>query len=333
MIAAPNITAATSRGWAEPLASHRPVMLAESLAGLAPRQGGLYIDATFGRGGHSEALLDAIGDAGRLHALDRDRQACQSAWSRLGKRQNFQIHHRNFAELAELGQELGVVGQVDGLLLDLGVSSPQLDEAERGFSFGKDGPLDMRMDADSGISAAEWLASADQSEIADVLWNYGQERASRRIAARIVAAREQAPIERTTQLADLILQTHRGPRQKIHPATRSFQAIRIHINGELDALRAALFAARDLLAEGGRLAVISFHSLEDRLVKRFLKEGRFESRAETPSADELLYGVHRPSSPFKSISREFASEAECRHNARARSAVLRVAEKRGDAVT
>ena len=320
-------TPATCRGWTDPLAIHRPVMLAESLAGLSPRPGGIYVDATFGRGGHSAAILEAIGANGQLHALDRDPQACHAAWSAFGKHDNFRIHRRNFAELAELGRELDLGGRVDGLLLDLGVSSPQLDEAERGFSFSADGPLDMRMDPQSGESAAQWLARAEESEIADVLWTYGEERASRRIAKRIVQTRVETPIERTAQLAELIAQVQRGPRQKIHPATRSFQAIRIFINGELDALQSALLAAVELLADGGRLAVISFHSLEDRLVKRFLRDGRFEPDTSAPSAEELVYGARPAVSPFKLISRSFASADESRDNPRARSAVLRVAER------
>ena len=328
MHAAPTPTPALSRGWTDPLVSHRPVMLEESLAGLAPRPGGIYVDATFGRGGHSAAILDAIGEQGRLHALDRDPQACHAAWASFGKRENFRIHRRNFSELAELGRELGLAGQVNGLLLDLGVSSPQLDQAERGFSISADGPQDKRMDPDSGVSAAQWLATAEESEIADVLWQYGEERASRRIARRIVQRRAEQAIERTAQLAELIAQVQRGPRQKIHPATRSFQAIRIFINDELQALRAALLAAVELLTDGGRLAIISFHSLEDRLVKRFLREGRFEPEANRNlSAEEMLYGARPATSPFRAISREFASEDECAHNPRARSAVLRVAER------
>lgn len=308
---------------------HRPVMLAEALAGLAPRSGGVYVDGTFGRGGHSAAVLDAIGPSGFLHALDRDPLAAQTAWTRFATRSNFRIHRRNFAELGALCEELDLTGRVDGLLLDLGVSSPQFDDAERGFSFSNDGPLDMRMDPESGESAAQWLARAKADEIADVLWNFGEERASRRIARRIVEARVETPIERTAQLAELISRAVPGPRQKIHPATRSFQAIRIFINGELDALSAALDASVKLLAPNGRLAVISFHSLEDRMVKRFIRESGAAKRG-TPVQhryDPSPLPASETAGHFRAVSRDFPGEAECDANPRARSAVLRVAER------
>jgi 16S rRNA (cytosine1402-N4)-methyltransferase len=318
------------RGSTDSMLEHRPVMLSETLAGLAPRPGGIYVDATFGRGGHSGAILEALGDTGELHALDRDPQAAHAAWTRFGTHRNFRIHRRNFGELGVLGRELGLVGRVDGLLMDLGVSSPQFDDASRGFSFSQDGALDMRMDPESGESAAQWLARAREAEIADVLWTYGEERASRRIARRIVESRAQEPITRTAQLAELIARAVPGPRQKIHPATRSFQAIRIFINGEIDALEAALEASRTLLTVGGRLAVISFHSLEDRIVKRFIREaGRRAIAAAPPSlppGEADLRGI--ASAPeFRALSRQFPGEDECAVNPRARSAVLRVAEK------
>lgn len=296
---------------------HRPVMLDEALAGLAPRLGGIYLDGTFGRGGHSKAILDAIGDSGFLHAMDQDPSAIAAAHERFAGRANFRIHHRNFGELGQLARELDLIGRIDGILLDLGVSSPQFDDADRGFSFLRDGPLDMRMNTAAGEPASEWLARAKDNEIADVLYQYGEERASRRIARRIVEARTQAPITRTTQLAEIIARAMPGPRQKIHPATRSFQAIRIYINRELDVLPQALVAAAEVLAPGGRLAVISFHSLEDRIVKRFIREAsgvRREAR-------------QQPGPELRRVSREFPSDAECEVNPRARSAVLRVAEK------
>lgn len=303
---------------------HRPVMLVESLAGLAVRAGGIYMDATFGRGGHSGAILGELGGSGMLHALDRDPEACEAARRAFGGRPNFRIHHRNFAELGAVCAEAGIVGRVDGIVMDLGVSSPQLDDAARGFSFGKDGPLDMRMNPGEGLSAAEWIAHAKEAEIADVLYRYGDERASRRIARRIVEARGEAPITRTAQLAEIIARAMPGPRQKIHPATRSFQAIRIFINGELDALPSALAQAVEVLAPGGRLAVISFHSLEDRLVKRFMRD------AATAQGDDP--GLPLPPSSavpprLKVLGRIFPAEAESRDNVRARSAVLRVAER------
>jgi 16S rRNA (cytosine1402-N4)-methyltransferase len=322
---------ALRRGSTSSMLEHRPVMLSETLAGLALRRDGIYVDATFGRGGHSAAILEKLGDSGQLHALDRDPQAAQSAWTRFGTHRNFRIHRRNFAELGALGSELGLESRVDGLLMDLGVSSPQFDDAGRGFSFANDGALDMRMDPESGESAAQWIGRAKEAEIADVLWTYGEERASRRIARRIVEARAVEPITRTVQLAELIARAVPGPRQKIHPATRSFQAIRIFINGELDALNAALQASRTLLAEGGRLAVISFHSLEDRIVKRFIREAGTSRREGAPSSHRFLEEVGLrnpdPKPEFRAVSREFPTDEECAANPRARSAVLRVAER------
>ena len=290
---------------------HRPVMLAEALAGLAVRAGGTYLDGTYGRGGHSGAILEALDGSGMLHAMDRDPEAAAAAWTRHGAAPNFRIHPRNFAEAGALAAELGIAGKIDGLLLDLGVSSPQFDDAARGFSFANDGPLDMRMDTRSGQSAAQWLAHAESEEIADVLYQYGEERNSRRIARRIVETRGETPIATTAQLAALIAAVP-GPRSfKIHPATRSFQAIRIFINGELAALQAALAAAPALLAPGGRIAVISFHSLEDRIVKRFLRD---HARGDAP-----VFTLHGRA--------QLPGEAEVAENPRARSAVLRVAER------
>ncbi len=283
-------------------------MLEESLAGLRISPNGVYVDSTFGRGGHSGAILEALAGTGALHAFDQDPEACAHAFREFARHANFRIHARNFSALKEISEKESIFGKLSGIFFDLGVSSPQLDDAGRGFSFSQDGPLDMRMNPREGESAAQWLARAKAPEIADVLWNYGDERASRRIAQAIVAAREQEPIATTARLAQIILEAHRGPRQKIHPATRSFQAIRIHINRELEVLESALTQAVDALAPGGRLAVISFHSLEDRIVKRFIRAAE--------SAGTL-----------KKISREFPSEAETAVNPRARSAVLRVAEK------
>lgn len=309
-------------------------MLAESLAGLAVRAGGIYVDGTFGRGGHSGAILDALADRGELHALDRDPEAAAHAWREFARAANFRFHAANFADLAGVAAEAGIAGRIDGLLLDLGVSSPQLDDAERGFSFSHDGPLDMRMDPRSGESAAAWLARAKDQEIADVLWRFGEERNSRRIAQRIVETRAATPLTTTAQLAALIAAVP-GPKPKdIHPATRSFQAIRIHINGELAALETALAAVPALLAPGGRLAVISFHSLEDRIVKRFIRDAANPPR---PAFDPLPYADPRLGGAvplLKSIGRYFPAARETDENPRSRSAVLRVAERlpdRGDA--
>ncbi|MDE2150141.1 MAG: 16S rRNA (cytosine(1402)-N(4))-methyltransferase RsmH [Gammaproteobacteria bacterium] len=289
---------------------HRPVLLTEALAGLAVRPGATVVDATFGRGGHARALLACLQERGVLHAFDRDPQAAACAWREFAGAANFSFHRRNFAELASWAAEQGLCGGIDAVLLDLGVSSPQLDDPQRGFSFTQDGPLDMRMDPECGRPAAQWLATADEREIATVLWRFGEERNSRRIARRIVEARVRAPITTTRQLAELIAAVP-GPRsRRLHPATRSFQAIRIFINDELGALAQALDAAPALLAPGGRLAVISFHSLEDRLVKRFLRQARQQGT-------------------FGHLARVFPQPAEIADNPRARSAVLRIAERAG----
>lgn len=277
------------------LAAHQPVMCVEALAALNLRPDGCFVDATFGRGGHAAHIHAVLGDTGRLHLFDQDPEAILVAQARYGDAANVRIHARNFSGLGDaLGEDSG---RVDGILIDLGVSSPQLDNAERGFSFSHDGPLDMRMDPTSGASAAEWLAAADADEIADVLWRFGDERNSRRIARRIVEDRVATPLTRTRELAELIARVP-GPRSKHHhPATRSFQAIRIHINGELSALEAALPQAIDALAPGGRLAVLSFHSLEDRIVKRYLRD---QAKADQPR--------------IKVLKKQFPSDAECAVN-------------------
>lgn len=297
-------SAAAPPGRLSRMSLHRPVMLEEALAGLAVQAGGIYVDATFGRGGHSTAILEALAGRGELHALDRDPEAGHQAWREFAGRPGFHFHARNFTELGALADELGIAGRIAGVLLDLGVSSPQFDDAARGFSFAQDGPLDMRMDPTQGESVAAWLARARENEIADVLFAFGEERNSRRIARRIVETRAEAPLTRTTQLAALIASVP-GPRSfKIHPATRSFQALRIFINQELAALESALAATPRILAAGGRLVTISFHSLEDRMVKRFMRD-----------------------STLKVLGRQFPDEAEVAANPRARSAVLRIAGK------
>ncbi len=285
--------------------SHRPVMLEEALAGLAVRPGGCYIDATFGRGGHAAAILEQLGDGGWLQGFDQDPEAVATARTRFGDAPNFGIRYARFDALGEWVVETDRVGAVDGVLMDLGVSSPQLDNAARGFSFQHDGPLDMRMDPERGEPVADWLSRASAEEIADVLYIYGEERASRRIARAIVAARVETPITTTGQLAEIVRRTM-GRRGRIHPATRSFQALRIFINDELGALEAGLARAAEILAPGGRLVVISFHSLEDRIVKRFIRDA----------------------SQLKAVQRVLADEQHARDNPRARSAVLRAAELR-----
>jgi 16S rRNA (cytosine1402-N4)-methyltransferase len=292
--------------------SHTPVLLAECLEALHLQPHGVYVDGTFGRGGHSAAILQALGAEGRLIAFDQDPEAVAVAQTWADPR--FRIEHANFDQLlARLGEN-----SVDGLLLDFGVSSPQLDEAERGFSFMRDGPLDMRMNPTVGESAAEWLNRAEESDIADVIYRYGEERQSRRIAKRIVEAR---PLSRTLQLAEAIARTM--PRDRIHPATRSFQAIRIHINQELAVIERVLAQSLRVLKPQGRLAVISFHSLEDRLVKQFIKDHADKRTAVNKYAAQESIATQ----PLREIARIHASEAERSQNPRARSAVLRVAER------
>jgi 16S rRNA (cytosine1402-N4)-methyltransferase len=253
------------------VAEHTPVLLDEVLAGLSVQRDGRYCDATFGRGGHTAAILAALGPEGRVVAIDRDPEAIAAGQARFGAEPRLTLVWGSFGRLEERVRAAGLEGGLQGVLLDLGVSSPQFDEARRGFSFMQDGPLDMRMDYESGQSASQWLARASERELVDVLRTLGEERFARRIANRIVAAREVEPITRTRQLADLVAAAVPTREPGKHPATRTFQAIRIHVNGELDALEAALPQAVRLLEPGGRLAVISFHSLEDRIAKRFIQ--------------------------------------------------------------
>jgi 16S rRNA (cytosine1402-N4)-methyltransferase len=296
-------------------------MLVEALEGLAVRPDGFYIDCTFGRGGHSKEIVQRLGDAGRLLALDKDSAALESVEAKAFRNDpRVILAHGSFASLKEQAERYGMVGNVAGLLMDLGVSSPQLDEAERGFSFLRDGPLDMRMDTSAGLTAAEWLEGVDAKELAWVLKNYGEERFAKRIAESIVAAR---PITSTRQLATLIERVATHKEKHKHPATRSFQAIRIAVNHELDELKAGLAQAVEVLAPEGRLAVISFHSLEDRIVKHFIREQ--ERGKPVPSRLPLL-AEHKPVLKMVGKAR-MPTEEELRTNVRARSAVLRVAER------
>ncbi len=301
---------------------HLPVMFVQVMDGLRIRKDGTYLDGTFGRGGHARGVLERLNDGGRLLLMDKDPEAIRVAEREFGADARVAIHRGSFTDLAhwDLAQQ-----GLDGILFDLGVSSPQLDVAERGFSFGKDGPLDMRMDPESGESAAQWLARADEREIADVLWTWGEEKQSRRIARAIVARRGAEALARTAQLAELIASVVPRGAQKIHPATRSFQAIRIFINRELDDLERGLDAAYAALKPGGRLAVISFHSLEDRIVKRFIA-----ARAKAPPANRRMPVeiAFTPTLRMIGDARK-ATEEEIAANPRARSAVLRVAEKIG----
>jgi len=301
--------------------SHLPVMWTQVMDGLRVRRDGRYLDGTFGRGGHARGVLDLLGPQGRLLLMDKDPEAIVVAAEQFGGDERVAVRQGSFAALGawDLAQE-----GLDGVLFDLGVSSPQLDVAERGFSFRNDGPLDMRMDPDSGESAAEWLARAPEAEIADVLWTFGEERLSRRIARAIVARRAESPITRTTELAELIASVVPRGDGKIHPATRSFQAIRIHVNRELSDLEAGLAAAQQRLRPGGRLVVISFHSLEDRIVKRFIAE-----RAKAPPGNRRMPIAPALFTPtlLDIGGAQRADEGELDQNVRSRSAVLRVAEK------
>ena len=306
--------------------SHTSVLLQECLDGLAIKPDGIYIDATFGRGGHSGEILKQLGSDGRLIAFDRDPQAIEAA-ARFADDKRFEIVHSAFGDMAEVIEQMGLTQQIDGVLMDLGVSSPQLDDAERGFSFLRDGPLDMRMDTSRGMSAADWLNSADEQDITQVIKEFGEEKFGKRIAHAIVNYRQQQPLARTSELVTIIDQAMPVKDKFKHPATRTFQGIRIYINAELEQLRVGLKAATNVLRSGGRMAIISFHSLEDRLVKRFMKEqskgksfpaGLPVTQAEI-DADKVLTLIGRAIKP---------GEEELKHNVRSRSAVLRVAEKR-----
>jgi 16S rRNA (cytosine1402-N4)-methyltransferase len=309
-------------------ALHLPVMYAQVMEGLRIREDGTYLDGTFGRGGHARGVLKHLSAGGRLLLMDKDPEAIHVAEREFGADARVAIRRGSFAQLAQwLSERLAESGAetsgLDGVLFDLGVSSPQLDVAERGFSFAKDGPLDMRMDPEHGESAAEWLAHADEREIADVLWRYGEEKQSRRVARAIVARRGSSALTRTGQLAELIASVLPRGAQKIHPATRSFQAIRIFINRELVDLERGLEAAYTALKPGGRLAVISFHSLEDRIVKQFIA-----GHAKAPPGNRRMPVAADFVPTLCAIGdAQKADDAEIASNARARSAVLRVAEK------
>ena len=310
--------------------THTPVMLTEVIDGLQVRADGIYMDCTFGRGGHTRALLDLLGPHARVVAIDRDPQAVAAGRALAAQDPRLSIEHANFDRAGGVAAAHGVAGKVGGVLFDLGVSSPQVDDVTRGFSYQDDGPLDMRMDQSAGESAAQWLANAGDEEIARVLRDYGEERHARRIARAIVARRAEEPIETTRRLAGIVAAAQpraagrRGARLK-HPATRTFQAIRIHINGELQALDAALEQVPDILAADGRLAVISFHSLEDRRVKRFIR-----ARSRGPTAPKGMPVVPAGAPPvLRTVGRAIrAGSAEVHSNPRARSAVLRIAARR-----
>ncbi|MCP5205671.1 MAG: 16S rRNA (cytosine(1402)-N(4))-methyltransferase RsmH [Hahellaceae bacterium] len=303
--------------------SHETVLLEEAADALVTSLDGKYVDGTFGRGGHTRRVLSVLSAEALVLGVDKDPQAIAEAKALEAVDARFQIHHGGFDGLQRYIQQLGWE-RVDGVLLDLGVSSPQLDQAERGFSFMQDGPLDMRMDSSSGMTAAEWLADADEDEIVWVLKEYGEERFAKRMARAVVKARQEAPIETTAQLSKLIAEAHPAWEKGKNPATRAFQAIRIKVNDELGGLQRALTQAVDVLAVGGRLVVISFHSLEDRIVKRFMRD-----LVKGPVIPRGVPVMHKEvESKYKVIGKAVKpGAAEIDRNPRARSAVMRVIER------
>jgi len=302
--------------------AHVPVLLAETLEALKINADGCYIDGTFGRGGHSACLLDALSAEGSLIVFDKDTTAIEAAKKNFAGDQRLQLRHDSFANMARLGTEQDLFGKVDGVMLDLGVSSPQLDVAERGFSFSRNGPLDMRMNTAAGETAAAWLARVEKADLIRVLRDFGEEKLAKMIATKIIQYRSNKVLETTQQLSEIVRGCYSPQYKGVHPATRTFQAIRIHINQELDDLMQGLDDAFNLLAVGGRLAVISFHSLEDRIVKRFIRDTRV---SHTP---KHLPVIEQTTPYLKSIGKLVRpSEAECEENPRARSGRLRIAEK------
>ncbi len=292
---------------------HQSVMFTESIDALNIKTGGIYIDATFGRGGHTQGILDKLDKSGSVIAFDQDIRAVEFA------KENFNddrltVIHSAFTHMGEILSERNLSGKIDGILMDLGVSSPQLDNADRGFSFNTDGPLDMRMDQTSGISAAQWLENADAVEIANVIYEFGEERKSRHIASAIKRVQQDQAITTTLQLANIIAGVVRTKKNK-HPATRSFQAIRIFINQELKQLAETLEQSIELLAPEGRLSIISFHSIEDRIVKQFIQK---HSKLMNSDIQQTI---------FKDLGKQFASKAEVQNNKRSRSAILRIAQR------
>lgn len=306
---------------------HLPVLFNEALHELSIKPDGIYIDCTFGRGGHSRGILQQLGSGGRLLALDRDLDAIQSEYAQeLNKDARFQLEHCCFSQLQEVVEKRGWQGKVDGILMDFGVSSPQLDNAQRGFSFMRDGPLDMRMDCSAGLSAAEWLASVTEEDLVQVLFDYGEERFARRIANAVVTQRVEKPLTTTRQFVDLLVEAIPFKEKHKHPATRSFQAVRIAVNKELEEITTVLDQAVNVLASGGIMAVISFHSLEDRIVKRFIRDesrGKYTS-SKLPLQPEELAAI-RLKKRGKAIK---AGEQELAENPRSRSAVMRIAQRK-----
>ena len=303
---------------------HQPVLLEEAINALNIKADGIYVDATFGRGGHSKSILDRLSDNGRLLAFDQDPQAIAYGRRRFFNDKRIELVHCNFRQVANMVAERGLDKNIDGVLMDLGVSSPQLDDAERGFSFSRSGPLDMRMNTDEGESAMAWLSRVSLNDLTYVLRKYGEEKSARRIAKAIIDSRDEQEIRDTRQLAEIIVDAVPGYEKHKHPATRSFQAIRIFINEELQALEEGLLAAVSVLAVAGRLAVISFHSLEDRIVKRFMR-----NITKPPALPAGLPVMHEDQLvPFRLVGKACVpGEEEITRNPRARSARLRVLER------
>ena len=306
--------------------AHVSVLLKESIDALVIKPDGIYIDCTFGRGGHSGEILKQLSETGRLYAIDRDPTAIAEA-EKFASNPSFNIDHTPFSQILAVAQKHDIVGKVDGILMDLGVSSPQLDDAVRGFSFMNEGPLDMRMDYSKGVTAEEWLAKASEEDIAFALKTYGEEKFAKRVARKIVNTRDESPLTTTKQLAELVAGT--VPKSKVekkHPATRTFQGIRIYINSELVEIEQALASSLEVLKEGGRLSVISFHSLEDRIVKQFIRkesQGKQIPRGLPIMESELNKGIK-----LKPVGKAIKpTETEIASNSRARSSVLRIAER------
>ncbi|WP_133129569.1 16S rRNA (cytosine(1402)-N(4))-methyltransferase RsmH [Legionella yabuuchiae] len=306
------------------MAVHQSVLLHESIEGLAIKPNGIYVDGTFGRGGHSKAILSRLDQSGRLIAIDKDLEAIEHAKKHFAKDERFTLYQGSFSRLKEFSTHAGVIGKVNGILLDLGISSPQIDNPERGFSFMHQGPLDMRMDTTQELSAARFVNQASAEEMATVFRNYGEERFSGRIARAIIQARAHSPIATTSELAEIVKAANPKWEKHKHPATRVFQAIRIHVNKELTDLTACLNQCLDVLAVHGRLVVISFHSLEDRLVKQFMRDAEMGDR---PPPGVPLKAVELKTN-FKRVGKAIKpKDEEVKQNVRARSAVLRIGEK------
>ena len=305
--------------------NHQSVLLEEALESLNIRPSGIYIDATFGRGGHSRAILQQLNEKGRLIAFDQDPEAIAFAKQQFADEPRLTIEHCNFNQVADVVEQYGLSGKIDGVLMDLGVSSPHLDDAERGFSFMRSGPLDMRMDTTQGETAGQWLARVKPADLINVLKRYGEEKFAKRIATAIVETRAEREITETGDLAEIISNAIPVKEKHKHPATRSFQAIRIYINQELQVLEQGLKGAVSVLAKGGRLSVISFHSLEDRIVKRFMRD--ISSRPKLPAGLPVMEADIEV--PFRLVSKPVVAGAdELDVNPRSRSARLRVLEKR-----